>query len=182
MRDYLEELLEALPQEEEQEPELQWAAESALPEAGAAGWEADCAGLPEENGMPERPEAPARPAPGPEGGWEAERPSPSAREKREKWERWEAAEPGWDGLPEARDSRRPALLGRLQALERAALSVRGGDAPGRSLGADVRAPAGPQPLQRDRPPEPAGELSVQAVDRAFQRDSRRYDRGFSLYG
>ena len=99
-------------------------------------------------------------------------------------------------LEQENDRRRPALLEQLRTLERAAAQAAAlpsrrssslGDVHARSAarsGArDLSAPAGQAAsywggAQENRL---GGTDPAQAVDRAFQRDSRRYDRGFSLY-
>ena len=91
--------------------------------------------------------------------------------------------------------RRPALLLQVQALERASAQlpalVRIGQRDGRPLSIQQNRGAS-DTLDREVFPTfrrawrqaegwPGGQDPAQVVDRAFQRDSRRYDRGFSLY-
>ena len=111
----------------------------------------------------------------------------------------------WDSVPADREhtlDRRTGqvpLLEELERLERAANSIPG---PGAALrqtgGSDLRAGTwsrdgrAPFPVDETAPPiwtgpgarasSPAGELDrAELVDRAFRRDSRRYDGGFYLY-
>ena len=111
----------------------------------------------------------------------------------------------WDSVPADREhalDRRTGqvpLLEELERLERAANSIPG---PGAALrqtgGSDLsagtwsRGGRAPFPVDETAPPiwtgpgarasSPAGELDrAELVDRAFRRDSRRYDGGFYLY-
>lgn len=95
---------------------------------------------------------------------------------------WPAPQP--DALEEAdgRKSERPALLERAERLDRAVRQARRGGTAVRSAGVEtgeLTTPgrAGRRPWgwsERD-------EDHAAVVDRAFQRDSRRYDQGFALY-
>lgn len=95
---------------------------------------------------------------------------------------WPAPQP--DALEEAdgRKSERPALLERAERLDRAVRQARRGDTAVRSTGS----PAGGTALSGLAARQSGGWLErgedhAAAVDRAFQRDSRRYDQGFALY-
>ena len=77
---------------------------------------------------------------------------------------------------------RPALLEQAERLERTVGQARGGAAAVRS--ARVETGELTTPGRAGRRPwgwSERGEDPAAAVDRAFQRDSRRYDQGFALY-
>lgn len=97
---------------------------------------------------------------------------------------------------QARSRRRPALLQQAQDLERQAGQAQAlaQDRRSRSLAPALALPARGQAPFPSQMAEgngggqnaggtawPGGEDQVRLIDRAFQRDSRRYDRGFSLY-
>ena len=76
----------------------------------------------------------------------------------------------------------PALLERAERLDRAVGQARRGDTAVRSTGS----PTGGTALSGLAVRQSGGWLErgedhAAAVDRAFQRDSRRYDQGFALY-
>ncbi len=98
------------------------------------------------------------------------------------------------------ERRRPALLEQSQALERAAMQAQAlegaarsrgdGDSldtlPGRpsaapSLPSGLNPPAGRGTAERGAAGPAGWEDPARLLDQIFQRDSRRYDRGFSLY-
>ena len=106
------------------------------------------------------------------------------------------AEAGAVLLEQIRSRRRPALLQQAQDLERQAgqALALAQDRRSRSLAPALTLPSRGQasfPSQTaegngggqsaGRAALPGGEDQVRLIDRAFQRDSRRYDRGFSLY-
>ena len=97
---------------------------------------------------------------------------------------------------QARSWRRPALLQQAQDLERQAGQAQAlaQDRRSRSLAPALALPARGQAPFPSQMAEgngggqnaggtawPGGEDQARLIDRAFQRDSRRYDRGFSLY-
>ena len=92
--------------------------------------------------------------------------------------------PQLDALEEAagKELERPALLEQAERLERTVGQARGGAAAVRS--ARVETGELTTPGRAGRRPwgwSERGEDPAAAVDRAFQRDSRRYDQGFALY-
>ena len=106
------------------------------------------------------------------------------------------AEAGAVLLEQIRSRRRPALLQQAQDLERQvgqALAL-AQDRRSRVLAPALTLPSRGQASFPSQTAEgngggqsaggaawPGGEDQVRLIDRAFQRDSRRYDRGFSLY-
>ena len=106
------------------------------------------------------------------------------------------AEAGAVLLEQIRSRRRPALLQQAQDLERQAGQAQAlvQDRRSRSLASALALPSRGQASFPSQMAEgngggqnaggtawPGGEDQVRLIDRAFQRDSRRYDRGFSLY-
>ena len=106
------------------------------------------------------------------------------------------AEAGAVLLEQIRSRRRPVLLQQAQDLERQAGQAQAlaQDRRSRSLAPALALPSrgqAPFPSQMaegngggqnaGRAALPDGEDQARLIDRAFQRDSRRYDRGFSLY-
>ena len=106
------------------------------------------------------------------------------------------AEAGAVLLEQIRSRRRPALLQQAQDLERQAgqALALAQDRRSRSLAPALALPARGQAPFPSQMAEgngggqnaggtawPGGEDQARLIDRAFQRDSRRYDRGFSLY-
>lgn len=106
------------------------------------------------------------------------------------------AEAGAVLLEQIRSRRRPALLQQAQDLERQAGQAQAlvQDRRSRSLASALALPSRGQVPFPSQTAEgngggqsaggaawPGGEDQVRLIDRAFQRDSRRYDRGFSLY-
>ena len=106
------------------------------------------------------------------------------------------AEAGAVLLEQVRSRRRPVLLQQAQNLERQAGQAQAlaQDRRSRSLAPALALPARGQAPFPSQMAEgngggqnaggtawPGGEDQVRLIDRAFQRDSRRYDRGFSLY-
>lgn len=217
MTDYLEELLDLLPQEDEEEAADTWETQAAsliLPKA----LEAEA-----PEGAPELPERMAAETmdtgEGGAGAWQEREPAPVLDTALDQ----DAAIPdspgeldgafvsggerpvmGEDGPAEAgavlleqvRSRRQPVLLQRAQDLEwqaERALAL-AQERRSRALASALALPSrrqasspfqtaersgGGQPISRDS--WPGGENPARLVDRAFQRDSRRYDRGFSLY-
>ena len=99
-------------------------------------------------------------------------------------------------LEQIRSRRRPVLLQQAQDLERQAGQVQAlaQDRRSRSLAPALALPSRGQASFPSQMAEgngggqnaggtawPGGEDQARLIDRAFQRDSRRYDRGFSLY-
>lgn len=66
------------------------------------------------------------------------------------------------------------ILRAVEQGERTARSYAGAAQPGHGSGEGAEPSLSPVPAM-------AGQLDAQAVDLAFQRDSRRYDNGFSLF-
>lgn len=113
------------------------------------------------------------------------------------WIDTENAGKGQLDIPERQEEarRRPALLLQVQALERASAQlpalVRIGQRDGRPLSIQQNRGASDtldgevfptfRTAWRQAEGWPGGQDPAQVVDRAFQQDSRRYDRGFSLY-
>ena len=106
------------------------------------------------------------------------------------------AEAGAVLLEQIRSRRRPALLQQAQDLERQAGQAQAlaQDRRSRSLAPALALPSREQAPFPSQMAEgngggqnaggtawPGGEDQARLIDRAFQRDSRRYDRGFSLY-
>lgn len=106
------------------------------------------------------------------------------------------AEAGAVLLEQIRSRRRPALLQQAQDLERQAGQAQAlaQDRRSRSLAPALALPSRGQAPFPSQMAEgngggqnaggtawPGGEDQARLIDRAFQRDSRRYDRGFSLY-
>ena len=106
------------------------------------------------------------------------------------------AEAGAVLLEQIRSRRRPALLQQAQDLERQAGQALAlvQDRRSRSLASALALPSRGQASFPSQMAEengggqstggaalPDGEDQARLIDRAFQRDSRRYDRGFSLY-
>lgn len=106
------------------------------------------------------------------------------------------AEAGAVLLEQIRSRRRPALLQQAQDLERQAGQAQAlvQDRRSRSLAPALALPSRGQAPFPSQTAEgngggqnaggtawPGGEDQARLIDRAFQRDSRRYDRGFSLY-
>lgn len=106
------------------------------------------------------------------------------------------AETGAVLLEQIRSRRRPALLQQAQDLERQAgqALALAQDRRSRSLAPALTLPSRGQASFPSQTAEgngggqnaggtawPGGEDQARLIDRAFQRDSRRYDRGFSLY-
>ena len=106
------------------------------------------------------------------------------------------AEAGAVLLEQIRSRRRPALLQQAQDLERQAgqALALAQDRRSRALASALTFPSRGQASFPSQTAEgngggqsaggaalPGGEDQVRLIDRAFQRDSRRYDRGFSLY-
>lgn len=99
-------------------------------------------------------------------------------------------------LEQVRSRRRPALLQQAQKLEQRTGQAQAlaQDRRSRSLASALALPSRGQAPFPSQTAEgngggqsaggaawPGGEDQVRLIDRAFQRDSRRYDRGFSLY-
>lgn len=106
------------------------------------------------------------------------------------------AEAGAVLLEQVRSRRRPVLLQQAQDLERQAGQAQAlvQDLRSRALASALALPSRGQASFPSQMAEgngggqsaggaawPGGEDQVRLIDRAFQRDSRRYDRGFSLY-
>lgn len=128
--------------------------------------------------------------PGPPGTWTAVRgPIPPEKEPPDacipgspEGAAWPVPQP--DALEEAdgKQSERPALLERAERLERTVGQARRESAAVRFAGMPAGGTALPhQAGRRSGWRSERGEGSAAAVDRAFQRDSRRYDQGFALY-
>ncbi len=111
------------------------------------------------------------------------------------WERG-PAQAGAVLLEQVRSRRRPVLLQQAQELERQAGQAQAlaQDRRSRSLAPALTRPSRGQASFPSQTAEgsgggqsaggaawPGGEDQARLIDRAFQRDSRRYDRGFSLY-
>lgn len=217
MTDYLEELLDLLPQEDEEDAAEIWETQAAsLPLPKALEAEAP-------EGAPELPERMAAETmdtgEGGEGSWQEREPAPvldtalnqevslsdsSGEMKQAFVSGGERPVMGEDGpaetgavlLEQVRSRNRPVLLRQAQDLERQVVQAQAlaQDRRSRSLASALAIPSrgqasspfrtaersgGGQPISRDS--WPGGENPARLVDRAFQRDSRRYDRGFSLY-
>ena len=230
MRDYLEELLDLLTQEDEEEAAGVWKTQTAsliLPKAleveapegalevpeGMAAGDAD-SGKGGERLRLEREPA-LEPAldleeietvPGLDGALDQEAALSDSTEELDEALAYGGERPvmGEDGPAEAgavlreqaRSRRRPALLQQAQDLERQAGQAQAlaQDRRSRSLAPALALPSRGQAPFPSQMAEgngggqnaggtawPGGEDQARLIDRAFQRDSRRYDRGFSLY-
>lgn len=230
MRDYLEELLDLLTQEDEEEAAGVWKTQTAsliLPKAleveapegalevpeGMAAGDAD-SGKGGERLRLEREPA-LEPAldleeietvPGLDGALDQEAALSDSTEELDEALAYGGERPvmGEDGPAEAgavlleqvRSRRRPVLLQQAQNLERQAGQAQAlaQDRRSRSLASALALPSRGQVPFPSQTAEgngggqsaggaawPGGEDQVRLIDRAFQRDSRRYDRGFSLY-
>lgn len=230
MRDYLEELLDLLPQEDEEEAAGVWETQTAsliLPKALEAEAPEGALELPE--GMAakgvssgdggDRPWLEREPAPEPaldleeietvpglDGALDQEAAILDFREVLEetfasgggRTDLWEDGLWETDAvlLEQVRSRRRPALLQQAQKLEQRTGQAQAlaQDRRSRSLASALALPSRGQVPFPSQTAEgngggqsaggaawPGGEDQVRLIDRAFQRDSRRYDRGFSLY-
>lgn len=230
MRDYLEELLDLLTQEDEEEAAGVWKTQTAsliLPKAleveapegalevpeGMAAGDAD-SGKGGERLRLEREPA-LEPAldleeietvPGLDGALDQEAALSDSTEELDEALAYGGERPvmGEDGPAEAgavlleqiRSRRRPVLLQQAQDLERQAGQAQAlaQDRRSRSLAPALALPSRGQAPFPSQMAEgngggqnaggtawPGGEDQARLIDRAFQRDSRRYDRGFSLY-
>lgn len=230
MRDYLEELLDLLTQEDEEEAAGVWETQTAsliLPKALEAEAPEGALELPEgvtvgdagsgESG--ERPWLEREPAPEPaldleeiatvpglDGALDQEAAILDFREALEetfasgggRTDLWEDGLWETDAvlLEQVRSRRRPALLQQAQKLEQQTGQAQAlaQDRRSRSLASALALPSRGQVPFPSQTAEgngggqsaggaawPGGEDQVRLIDRAFQRDSRRYDRGFSLY-
>ena len=230
MRDYLEELLDLLTQEDEEEAADVWETQTAsliLPKTLEAEAPEGALELPE--GMAakgvssgdggDRPWLEREPAlepaldleeietvPGLDGALDQEAALSDSTEELDEALAYGGERPvmGEDGPAEAgavlleqiRSRRRPALLQQAQDLERQAgqALALAQDRRSRVLAPALTLPSRGQASFPSQTAEgngggqsaggaawPGGEDQVRLIDRAFQRDSRRYDRGFSLY-
>ena len=230
MRDYLEELLDLLTQEDDEEAAGVWETQTAsliLPKAleaeapegalevpeGMAAGDAD-SGKGGERLRLEREPAPEptldleeiETVPGLDGALDQEAAILDFREALEetfasgggRTDLWEDGLWETDAvlLEQARSRRRPALLQQAQKLEQQTGQAQAlaQDRRSRSLASALALPSRGQVPFPSQTAEgngggqsaggaawPGGEDQVRLIDRAFQRDSRRYDRGFSLY-
>lgn len=217
MTDYLEELLDLLPQEDEEEAAEIWETQAAsliLPKALEAEAPERALELPErmaaetmdtgEGGerfwlerelVPGLDTALDQDAAIPDSPGELDGAFVSGGERPAMGEDG-PAEAGAVLLEQVRSRNRPVLLRQAQDLERQVVQAQAlaQDRRSRSLASALATPSlgqasspfqtaersgGGQPISRDS--WPGGENPARLVDRAFQRDSRRYDRGFSLY-
>lgn len=217
MRDYLEELLDLLTQEDEEEAAGVWKTQTAsliLPKALEAEAPERALELPEgvaagdtgsgESG--ERPWLERELVPGLDTALDQDAAlSDSTGELDEALASGgERPVMGEDGPTEAgvvlleqvRNRERPVLLQQAQALERRAAQAQAltQDRRSRALTSALALPSRVQGSFSSQTAErsgvwqsargtawPGGEDQARLIDRAFQRDSRRYDRGFSLY-
>lgn len=230
MRDYLEELLDLLTQEDEEEAAGVWETQTAsliLPKALEAEAPEGALELPE--GMAakgvssgdggDRPWLEREPAPEPaldleeietvpglDGALDQEAALSDSTEELDEALAYGGERPvmGADGPAEAgavlleqvRSRRRPVLLQQAQDLERQAgqALALAQDRRSRALASALTFPSRGQASFPSQTAAgngggqsaggaawPGGEDQVRLIDRAFQRDSRRYDRGFSLY-
>lgn len=230
MRDYLEELLDLLTQEDEEEAADVWETQTAsliLPKALEAEAPEGALELPE--GMAakgvssgdggDRPWLEREPAPEPaldleeietvpglDGALDQEAALSDSTEELDEALAYGGERPvmGEDGPAEAgavlleqiRSRRRPVLLQQAQKLEQQTGQAQAlvQDRRSRSLASALALPSRGQVPFPSQTAEgngggqsaggaawPGGEDQVRLIDRAFQRDSRRYDRGFSLY-
>ena len=217
MRDYLEELLDLLTQEDEEEAAGVWETQTAsliLPKALEAEAPEGALELPEgvtvgdagsgESGerpwlerelVPGLDTAPDQNAALSDSPGELDEALASGGERPVMGEDG-PAETGAVLLEQIRSRSRPALLQQAQDLERQAGQAQAlvQDRRSRSLASALALPSRGQasfPSQRAEgngggqnaggTAWPGGEDQARLIDRAFQRDSRRYDRGFSLY-
>ena len=217
MRDYLEELLDLLTQEDEEEAAGVWETQTAsliLPKALEAEAPEGALELPEgvtvgdagsgESGerpwlerelVPGLDTAPDQNAALSDSPGELDEALASGGERPVMGEDG-PAETGAVLLEQIRSRSRPALLQQAQDLERQAGQAQAlvQDRRSRSLASALALPSRGQVPFPSQTAEgngggqsaggaawPGGEDQVRLIDRAFQRDSRRYDRGFSLY-
>lgn len=217
MRDYLEELLDLLTQEDEEEAAGVWETQTAsliLPKALEAEAPEGALELPEgvtvgdagsgESGerpwlerelVPGLDTAPDQNAALSDSPGELDEALASGGERPVMGEDG-PAEAGAVLLEQIRSRRRPALLQQAQDLERQAGQAQAlvQDRRSRSLASALALPSRGQASFPSQMAEgngggqnaggtawPGGEDQARLIDRAFQRDSRRYDRGFSLY-
>lgn len=217
MRDYLEELLDLLTQEDEEEAAGVWETQTAsliLPKALEAEAPEGALELPEgvtvgdagsgESGerpwlerelVPGLDTAPDQNAALSDSPGELDEALASGGERPVMGEDG-PAETGAVLLEQIRSRSRPALLQQAQDLERQAGQAQAlvQDRRSRSLASALALPSRGQASFPSQMAEgngggqnaggtawPGGEDQVRLIDRAFQRDSRRYDRGFSLY-
>ena len=217
MRDYLEELLDLLTQEDEEEAAGVWETQTAsliLPKALEAEAPEGALELPEgvtvgdagsgESGerpwlerelVPGLDTAPDQNAALSDSPGELDEALASGRERPVMGEDG-PAETGAVLLEQIRSRSRPALLQQAQDLERQAGQAQAlvQDRRSRSLASALALPSRGQASFPSQMAEgngggqnaggtawPGGEDQARLIDRAFQRDSRRYDRGFSLY-
>ena len=217
MRDYLEELLDLLTQEDEEEAAGVWETQTAsliLPKALEAEAPEGALELPEgvtvgdagsgESGerpwlerelVPGLDTAPDQNAALSDSPGELDEALASGGERPVMGEDG-PAETGAVLLEQIRSRSRPALLQQAQNLERQAGQAQAlaQDRRSRSLASALALPSRGQVPFPSQTAEgngggqnaggtawPGGEDQVRLIDRAFQRDSRRYDRGFSLY-
>ena len=230
MRDYLEELLDLLTQEDEEEAAGVWKTQTAsliLPKAleveapegalevpeGMAAGDADSGEGGERLRLEREPALePAldleeiETVPGLDGALDQEAALSDSTEELDEALAYGGERPvlGEEGPAEAgavlleqiRSRRRPVLLQQAQDLERQAGQAQAlaQDRRSRSLAPALALPSRGQAPFPSQMAEgngggqsaggaawPGGEDQVRLIDRAFQRDSRRYDRGFSLY-
>ena len=217
MRDYLEELLDLLTQEDEEEAAGVWETQTAsliLPKALEAETPEGALELPEgvtvgdagsgESGerpwlerelVPGLDTAPDQNAALSDSPGELDEALASGGERPVMGEDG-PAETGAVLLEQIRSRSRPALLQQAQDLERQAGQAQAlvQDRRSRSLASALALPSRGQASFPSQMAEgngggqnaggtawPGGEDQARLIDRAFQRDSRRYDRGFSLY-
>ena len=217
MRDYLEELLDLLTQEDEEEAAGVWKTQTAsliLPKALEAEAPEGALELPEgvtvgdagsgESGerpwlerelVPGLDTAPDQNAALSDSPGELDEALASGGERPVMGEDG-PAETGAVLLEQIRSRSRPALLQQAQDLERQAGQAQAlvQDRRSRSLASALALPSRGQASFPSQMAEgngggqnaggtawPGGEDQARLIDRAFQRDSRRYDRGFSLY-
>ncbi|MBS6347984.1 MAG: hypothetical protein KH443_04150 [Oscillospiraceae bacterium] len=217
MRDYLEELLDLLTQEDEEEAAGVWETQTAsliLPKALEAEAPEGALELPEgvtvgdagsgESGerpwlerelVPGLDTAPDQNAALSDSPGELDEALASGGERPVMGEDG-PAETGAVLLEQIRSRSRPALLQQAQDLERQAGQAQAlvQDRRSRSLASALALPSRGQASFPSQMAEgngggqnaggtawPGGEDQARLIDRAFQRDSRRYDRGFSLY-
>ena len=217
MRDYLEELLDLLTQEDEEEAAGVWKTQTAsliLPKALEVEAPEGALEVPEgvtvgdagsgENGerpwlerelVPGLDTAPDQNAALSDSPGELDEALASGGERPVMGEDG-PAETGAVLLEQIRSRSRPALLQQAQDLERQAGQAQAlvQDRRSRSLASALALPSRGQASFPSQMAEgngggqnaggtawPGGEDQARLIDRAFQRDSRRYDRGFSLY-
>lgn len=230
MRDYLEELLDLLTQEDDEEAAGVWetqtaslilpkALEAEAPEGALEVPEGMAAGDADSGKGGERLRLEREPAlepaldleeietvPGLDGALDQEAALSDSTEELDEALAYGGERPvmGEDGPAEAgavlleqiRSRRRPVLLQQAQDLERQAGQAQAlaQDRRSRSLAPALALPSRGQAPFPSQMAEgngggqnaggtawPGGEDQARLIDRAFQRDSRRYDRGFSLY-